>query len=225
MHFSTKKLFSIPAALAVVIGAGVVGTALTMNPVQAEGYWTDAWTDASGVWHDGYWTETGSGDGCGWVVDWNNPDGGYCSYIAKPDVQLYVENAKSMAPLPDGLVINALGYNVAVSADGDAQWIVDQPGLAWYNYWDDGHLLIGDHRQQGLAGLYGLPDGTQATFTVGGNTRTLTKVSSRKGHNLGYGLELADGTPMSSVWDGDVIIYTCSAASHGGYNIDLTFWK
>lgn len=223
MHFSTKNLLSVPAALAVVIGATAASAALTMNPVQAEGYWTDAWTDASGVWHDGYWTETGGGDGCGWVVDWNNPDGGYCSYVAKPDVQLYVENAEAMTPLSDGLVIKALGYNVAVASE-NAQWVVDQPGLAWYDWWDDGHLLIGDHRYQGLAGLYNLPNGTQATFTVGGNTRVLTKVSSRKGHNTGYNLELEDGTPMSSVWDGDVIIYTCSPGSHG-YNVDITFWN
>lgn len=217
----SRKLYH--TALSILIAAAAAGVT-PMERVQAEGYWTDAWTDASGVWHDGYWTETGGGDGCGWVVDWNNPDGGYCSYVAKPDVQLYVENAKTMTPLPDGLVINALGYNVAVSADGDAQWIVDQPGMAWYSWWNDGHLLIGDHRYQGLAGLYNLPNGTQATFTVDGNTRTLTKVSSRKGHNQGHGLELEDGTPMSSVWDGDVIIYTCAAGS-SGYNVEMTFWN
>ena len=121
----SRKLYH--AVLSILIAAAAAGVT-PMERVQAEGYWTDGWTDPSGTWHDGFWTETGGGDGCGWVVDWNNPDGGYCSYVAKPDVQLYVENAKTMTPLPDGLVINALGYNVAVSADGDAQWIVDQPG-------------------------------------------------------------------------------------------------
>ena len=27
-------------------------------------------------------TVNAEGDDCGWVVDWNNPDGGYCSYYA-----------------------------------------------------------------------------------------------------------------------------------------------
>ena len=200
-------------------------TLMTAVPVQAEGYWTDGWTDGSGVWHDVYWTETGGGDGCGWVVDWNNPDGGYCSYQSG---QVNAASNQASAGVYTGagnsLSIPGLGYSASLSTDGDPQWIVDQPGLGWYSWWDDGHMLIGDHAYQGLGKLGNLPNGATATLTIDGVQKTITKASGYSGYNSGYGLSLSDGRDMSAVWDGSIVIYTCAAGSSGS-RVIITFWN
>lgn len=205
--------------------AALLSAVLTMAmagavPVNAEGYWTDGWTDASGVWHDGYWTETGGGDGCGWVVDWSNPDGGYCSYNASPaNVQTSYSTAYSAAD--DILSIPGIGYSASLSTDGDPQWIVNQPGLGWYSWWGDGHLLIGDHAYQGLGSVGGLKNGSTATLTIGGVQHTITKAATYYGYNYGTGLSLTDGRDMSQVWDGTIVIYTCTS----GGKVAITFWN
>ena len=196
---------------------------LATMPVQAEGYWTDGWTDASGAWHDGYWTETSSADACNWITDWNHPDGGYCSYSGSSGYTSE-QNGMTYTAAGDSLSIPGIGYNAALSTDGDPQWIVNQPGIGWYSWWDDGHLLIADHAYQGLSNVGSLANGSTATLTIGGVTRTITKASGYSGYNYGYGLSLADGRDMSEVWDGSIIIYTCSAGS-SGERVNITFWN
>lgn len=201
-------------------GAALALALINATPVSAEGYWTDGWTDASGNWHDGYWTETSSGDSCGWVVDWSNPDGGYCSYSGSSGYSSG-QSGVTYTQAGDSLYIPGIGYSVSLSADGDPQWIVDQPGLAWYSYWDGAHILIGDHAYQGLARVGSLPNGSTATLTIGGVQRTITKASTYSGYNYGSGLTLADGRDMTEVWDGTIVIYTCSS----GDRVSITFWN
>lgn len=202
--------------------AGMCASMLTAAPVQAEGYWTDGWTDNSGNWHDGYWTETSSADSCGWVVDWSNPDGGYCSYSASPAQSVSQEAYNvTYTDAGDSLSIPDINYSVSLATDGDAQWIVNQPGLGWYSWWDDGHLLIGDHAYQGLGNVGGLQNGSTATLTIGGVQRTITKASTYYGYNYGSGLSLVDGRDMSQVWDGTIVIYTCVS----GGKVAITFWN
>lgn len=207
-------------ATGIALSIAMMASVMAASPVHAEGYWTDAWTDANGIWHDGYWTETSSADTCGWVTDWSRTDGGYCSYQAGGSSPAATNNGVQTYA-GDSIYIPGLGYSVNLSADGDAQWIVDQPGLGWYSWWDDGHLLIGDHAYQGLGNVGSLPNGSTATLTTGGVSRTITKASTYYGYNNGYSLSLTDGRDMSEVWDGTIVIYTCTS----GGKIAITFWN
>lgn len=210
-------------ATGIALSIAMMASVMAASPVHAEGYWTDAWTDASVVWHDGYWAETSSADTCGWVTDWSRADGGYCSYQAGSSSPAVANNGVQTYA-GDSIYIPGLGYSVSLSADGDPQWVVDQAGLGWYSYWTDGHLLIGDHAYQGLGKLGSLPNGSTATLTVGGVTRTITKASGYTGYNYGNSMRLADGRDLSEVWDGSIVIYTCSAGSSGD-KIVITFWN
>ena len=85
-----------------------------------DGYWTDGyWDGTNNVWVDGYWTET---DTCGWVVDWNHPDGGYCS--------AYTTANSYSAPTPSSANYIKVGSHYANLIYGMDQWIVDMPGTA-----------------------------------------------------------------------------------------------
>ena len=124
----------------------------------------------------------------------------------------------------DNLSIPSIGYTASVRYSTDpttAQAIVNTAGSAWIGDYD-GHTVIGDHAYQGFSGLTSLPIGSTAYLTLNGTTRTLTLASRYYGYNTTEALYTTDWTDISSIWDGDVVMYTCTDST--GENVVLTFW-
>ena len=124
----------------------------------------------------------------------------------------------------DNLSIPSIGYSASVRYSTDpttAQAIVNTAGSAWIGDYD-GHTVIGDHAYQGFSGLTSLPIGSTAYLTLNGTTRTLTLASRYYGYNTTEALYTTDWTDISSIWDGDVVMYTCTDST--GENVVLTFW-
>lgn len=124
----------------------------------------------------------------------------------------------------DNLVIPGINYSASVNYSNDpetAQSIVNTVGSAWIGDYG-GHTIIGDHAYQGFDALTSLPIGATAYLTLNGETRTLTLASRYYGYNTTNALYTTDGTDIANIWDGDVVMYTCTDAT--GENIILAFW-
>ena len=210
-----SKFFKVFFSLCLTFGMAAAGSQGFHGAGKAvphtDGYWTDGyWDGATQTWHDGYWTETSPNysytapaevDTCGWVVDWNNPAGGYCSYYQQPAQPAYQETGR----------VQVGGYSANIMWGID-QWIVDMPGTAAMFDWN-GRTVVADHASQGFKVI-------RWANTANVNGRVYHLASRYYGNWAGGSIYLSDGREFSQCYDGELIMYTCT-----GSGATVTYWN
>ena len=195
-------------------------SSVNSNVPHADGYWTDGyWDDATQTWHDGYWTETSptytyyepqETDTCGWVEDWSNPDGGYCSkYITQYQESYNVQPVQTVSYNDNMVKIGNYSANIVYGID---QWIVDMPGTAAMFDWN-GKTVIADHAYQGFKVI-------RNANTAIVNGRQYTLASRYYGNWYDDTIILTDGREFSQCNDGTLVMYTCT-----GSGATVTYWN
>lgn len=105
------------------------------------------------------------------------------------------------------LSIPSVGLSVKCYASS-SQAVVDAPNSAVYFY-SQGHLIIGDHVNQGFNKIKSCGAGTIAYIPDGGSGE-YECVAVMSGVNTGYSLTAADGTDIRNLYPGAVVCYTCN---------------
>lgn len=121
----------------------------------------------------------------------------------KPEPQ---KNSKY--PYVGRLVIPSVGIDVACYA-GYEQEIVDAKNSAAYFY-GYGHIIIGDHKNQGFSAIKSCSTGTKAKMITNNGTETYTCVGKIQGHNTGYELTDANYASIKNLYPGAIACYTCN---------------
>ena len=118
------------------------------------------------------------------------------------------------------LSIPSVGLSVNCYASA-SQATVDAANSAAYFY-TQGHLVIGDHVNQGFNKIKSCSKGTIAYIPYGGSSVEYECVAVMNGINTGYSLTTADGRDIRDLYPGAVVCYTCNS---NWQNVTLVFFQ
>jgi hypothetical protein len=121
------------------------------------------------------------------------------------------------------LTIPAIGTDVALYSDGDAQTIVNQEDSAAYleSYAEP---IIADHNYQSNFSQLKNCSGQYCYLTRNGSTVRYQCVRVEAGTNTGSALITASGVNVTKTHVSDLVIYTCQTSSEGG-GVWITEWN